>query len=89
MQFGLVIGFINNPQVVDTITYNTVTHLHNLQSLHANTPSLSAVVFTYSASLNHAHQIKPSIHTLHFHGQTSCILLYSWLTTDLDVAAFT
>jgi hypothetical protein len=26
--FGLVIGFINNPQVVTTITYNTVTHLH-------------------------------------------------------------
>jgi hypothetical protein len=27
-RFGLVIGFINNPQVVTTITYNTVTDLH-------------------------------------------------------------
>jgi hypothetical protein len=46
--FGLVIGFINNPQVVTTITYNTVTHLRSLQSLHANLLSLPSVVFTYS-----------------------------------------
>jgi hypothetical protein len=34
--FGLVIGFINNLQVVTTINYTTTASLHNLQSLHAN-----------------------------------------------------
>jgi hypothetical protein len=48
--FGLVTGFINYLQVVTTITYNTVTHLRNLQSLHANIPILSVVVCTYSVS---------------------------------------
>jgi hypothetical protein len=36
--FGLLIGFINNPPVVTTRNYYTVTHLHSLQSLHANSP---------------------------------------------------
>jgi hypothetical protein len=34
MGFGLVNGFIDHLQVVTTINYNTVTDLHNLQSLH-------------------------------------------------------
>jgi hypothetical protein len=46
-RFRYLNGFINNFQVVTTINYNTVTHLHNLQSLHANIPCLSPVVFTY------------------------------------------
>jgi hypothetical protein len=41
--FGLVIGFINN---LTTINYYTIADLHNLQSLHANLFSLSALVFT-------------------------------------------
>jgi hypothetical protein len=44
--FGLVIGFINHLQVVTTITYYTIARLHDLQSLHTNLLSLSAVVFT-------------------------------------------
>jgi hypothetical protein len=51
--FGFVIGFINDVQVVTTITYNTVTHLHNLQSLHANILSLPSVVFAYSKHGSH------------------------------------
>jgi hypothetical protein len=31
MGFGLVIGFINNLQVITTINYYTVAALHNLQ----------------------------------------------------------
>jgi hypothetical protein len=34
----IVNSFYYNPQVVTTITYYTVTHLHSLQSLHANIP---------------------------------------------------
>jgi hypothetical protein len=45
--FGLVIGFINNPQVVTTINSYTVTDLQTLKSLHTNLLSLSAIVFTY------------------------------------------
>jgi hypothetical protein len=41
---GLVIGFINNLQIVTTNNYNTITDLHNLQSLHTNLLSLSALV---------------------------------------------
>jgi hypothetical protein len=44
--FGLVIGFINNLQVVTTINYYTIAALHNIQSLHTNLLSLSALVFT-------------------------------------------
>jgi hypothetical protein len=44
--FGLVIGFINHLQVVTTINYYTISDLHNVQSLHANLFSLSALVFT-------------------------------------------
>jgi hypothetical protein len=73
--FRSLIGFINNLQVVTTINHNTVTHL---QPLHATLFTLSAAVFTYSVSLNHTLQIKPSVHTSHIHRQTSCILLYSW-----------
>jgi hypothetical protein len=77
--FGLVNGFINHTQVVTTITYNTVTHLRNLQSLHSDLFILSPVVSAYSVSLNHTLQIKPSVHTLNFHKQTSCspVLLVS------------
>jgi hypothetical protein len=42
-----IIGFINNLQVVTTITYYTTALLHNLQSLHINLLSLSALVYTY------------------------------------------
>jgi hypothetical protein len=38
--FRLVIGFITILRVVTTITYYTVTHLHNLQSVHSNNPIL-------------------------------------------------
>jgi hypothetical protein len=44
--FGLVIVFFNRLQVVTTITYNTVSDLHNLQSLHYNILSLFPLVFT-------------------------------------------
>jgi hypothetical protein len=44
--FELVIGCINNLQVVTTINYYTIAALHNLQSLHTNLFSLSAPVFT-------------------------------------------
>jgi hypothetical protein len=43
---GLVIGFINRLQVATTITYNTVSDLHNLQILHYNLLSLFPLVFT-------------------------------------------
>jgi hypothetical protein len=43
--FELVIGFIDNLQVVTTINYNTIADLHNLQSLHTNLFSLSPLVF--------------------------------------------
>jgi hypothetical protein len=39
-------GFIDHLQVVTTINYNTVTDLHNLQSLHTNFLSLFPLVFT-------------------------------------------
>jgi hypothetical protein len=44
--FGLVIGFINNLQVITTINYYTIAALHDVQSLHTNLFSLSALVFT-------------------------------------------
>jgi hypothetical protein len=44
--FGLGIGFINNLQVVITINYYTIAALHNVQSLHTNLFSLSALIFT-------------------------------------------
>jgi hypothetical protein len=44
--FGLVIGFINNPQAVTTINSYTVTDLHTLKSLHTNFFSVAARVFT-------------------------------------------
>jgi hypothetical protein len=43
---GLLIGFINHLQVVTAINYYTVAALHNLQSLHTNLFSLSALDFT-------------------------------------------
>jgi hypothetical protein len=45
MGFRLVIGYINNIQVVTTINYCTIAALHNLQSLHTNLFSLSALAF--------------------------------------------
>jgi hypothetical protein len=39
--------FIGSSLVVTTLNYYTSEGLHNLQSLHANLLSLSAVVFTY------------------------------------------
>jgi hypothetical protein len=45
-EFGLVIGFIDHLQVVTTINYYAIAALHNLQSLHTNLFSLSALVFT-------------------------------------------
>jgi hypothetical protein len=41
-----VIGFTNNLQVLTTINCYTVAALHNLQSLHTNLFSLSALVLT-------------------------------------------
>jgi hypothetical protein len=37
-QFGLLIRFITILQVATSIAFYTVTHLHSLQSLHANVP---------------------------------------------------
>jgi hypothetical protein len=50
--FGLVIGFINNLQVVTAINYYTLADLHNVQSLHTNLFSLSALVLTKSHTPN-------------------------------------
>jgi hypothetical protein len=44
--FGLVIGFINNLQVVTTIKCYTIAALHNVKLFHTNLFSLSALVFT-------------------------------------------
>jgi hypothetical protein len=38
--FWLVIRFITILQVVTSITFYTVTHLHSLQSVHSNIPIL-------------------------------------------------
>jgi hypothetical protein len=43
--FWLVIGFIDHLQAVSTNNYNTTADLHNLQQLHTNLLSLSALVF--------------------------------------------
>jgi hypothetical protein len=64
--FRLLIGFINCLQVVTTITYYTIVHLHNLQLPRTNLLTLSAVVLI-THSLDHTLQIKPSIRTLHLH----------------------
>jgi hypothetical protein len=47
-RFKLIIGFINNLQVITTINYSIVAGLHNLQSLHTNLLSLSAVAIQVS-----------------------------------------
>jgi hypothetical protein len=44
--YELVIRFINNIHVVTTIKHYTIAALHNLQSLHTNLFSLSALVLT-------------------------------------------
>jgi hypothetical protein len=44
--YGLVTEFINNLQVVITINYYIIVALDNLQSLHTNLFSLSAILFT-------------------------------------------
>jgi ATP adenylyltransferase/5',5'''-P-1,P-4-tetraphosphate phosphorylase II len=51
--FGLVIGFINNPQVANYNQFLTRYWFTLLKSLHAQSLSLSVVGFPYSASLNH------------------------------------
>jgi hypothetical protein len=76
--FGLVTGFINHLQVVTTITYYTIARLHNLQALHTSLLTLSAVVFTYSVSLNQTLQIKPSNHTVSLHATN-----FSWLSLKI------
>jgi hypothetical protein len=65
--FGLVIGFIDNPQVVTAITYYTVTHLHNLQSLHTSlsqsiciSPHFIIHCCTHTSLLSHT----PDLHRL-------------------------
>jgi hypothetical protein len=45
-EFGLVIRFIGNMQVVTTNNYNIIAALRNLQSLHTNLFSLPALVLT-------------------------------------------
>jgi hypothetical protein len=45
--FGLVIGFIGYLQMVTTNNYYTIADLHNLQSLHTNLLSLSALFRTH------------------------------------------
>jgi hypothetical protein len=44
--FGLVIGFINNLEVVATINYYTITVLQNVQSLHTNLFRLTTLAST-------------------------------------------
>jgi hypothetical protein len=44
--FGLVIAVINHLQVITTINYYATADLHNLQSLHTNLFSLSALIVT-------------------------------------------
>jgi hypothetical protein len=44
--FRLVIGFIHHLQVATTSNYYTIAALHNVQPLHTNLFSLSALVFT-------------------------------------------
>jgi hypothetical protein len=39
------IGLVEYLQIVNTNNYNTIADIHNLQSLHANLFSLSALVF--------------------------------------------
>jgi hypothetical protein len=46
MGFWLVIGFINNLQIVTTNNYYITAALRNVQSLHTNLFSLSALIFT-------------------------------------------
>jgi hypothetical protein len=47
---GLLIGFINNLQVVTTINYYTTVGLHNAQSLHTDLFTLAALVFSLTES---------------------------------------
>jgi hypothetical protein len=44
--FGLVIGFINDLQVVITTKYITVTDFHTYESLYTNLLGLFPLVFT-------------------------------------------
>jgi hypothetical protein len=43
-RFGLVIGFTDHLHVVTINNYDTIADLHNLQTLHTNLLSLSALV---------------------------------------------
>jgi hypothetical protein len=73
MGIGLVIGFINNPQVVTTINSYMVTDLHTLKSLHTTLLSPSAIVFTYlqhgsytSLTKSHTPNITALQHTIFY-----------------------
>jgi hypothetical protein len=45
-RFGFVTGFIGYLQIVTTNNYNTIADLHNLQSVHTDLLSLSALALT-------------------------------------------
>jgi hypothetical protein len=51
--FRLLIGFITILHVVTTITFYTITRLHNLQLLHANLFTLSAAVLMCLSHRSH------------------------------------
>jgi hypothetical protein len=75
--FGLIIGFIKNPQVVTTFNCHTVTDLHILKSLHTNLFSLSAIVFIYLQNGSYTLQISMH-HNLQSHTKSSqAYVLYS------------
>jgi hypothetical protein len=76
--FRLLIGFINNLQVVSALTYYTIARLHNLESLLTNLLTLSALVFTYSVSLNQTFQVQPSVHTQSLHAMN-----FPWLSLKI------
>jgi hypothetical protein len=63
-EFGLLIGFVNNLQVVTTNNYNTIADLQNLQSLHTNLFSLSALVLTDLQHRNYKSLTKSTLPTL-------------------------
>jgi hypothetical protein len=42
---GLAIGFTNNPQAATASNYHIIATIHNVQSLHTNLFSLSALIF--------------------------------------------
>jgi hypothetical protein len=70
--FGLLIGFVNNFQVVTTFTYNTVTHLHNLNNY---TPIFSLYrVF----SLTESHTSNKAFNSYFTFSQTDLFFFIWW-----------